>query len=108
MKGLGHNDIYSGEQWNEWQEILIFSGINGWNHAGLVYLNSNNENYCDKSENMSIYKDVKCWGFKGELGIVPLENQEYPALLVTKQGTETDEKLNVTVAKNDLYVFNPY
>jgi hypothetical protein len=105
-KSEGHNDIISGEQWNDWQEVIIFSASNGWNYGGLVYLNSNNDGFCDENEDsMSIYKDVKCWGFKGELGIVPLENQEYPALLVTKQGTEADEKLNVTVAKNDLYVF---
>ena len=53
----------------------------------------------------STKEDAYEWKYTGKLSVVNSE-KEYPEFLLTKKGTEPDEKYKIIPAKNSLYVFN--
>ena len=79
-------------------ESLYLFSQNKW--VDLGYIPSGGD-YC-------FYVDeghaTKCYKFVGKISVIPSE-KEYPDLLVTKTGTELDEKQNIIKAKNSVYIF---
>jgi hypothetical protein len=47
----------------------------------------------------------KCWSYEGKISVVS-SNKEYPDILVTKTGTEIDDKGDIVPAKNVTYSFD--
>ena len=79
-------------------ESLYLFSQNKW--VDLGYIPSGGD-YC-------FYVDeghaTKCYKFVGKISVIPSE-KEYPDLLVTKTGTELDEKQNIIKANNSVYIF---
>jgi hypothetical protein len=77
------------------QNLYVFSQ-NKWDDLGYIPINGDDSDYCGEK--------IKCYKFAGEISVIPSE-KEYPDLLVTKTGTELDEKQNIIKAKNSVYIF---
>jgi TPR repeat protein len=79
-------------------ESLYLFSQNKWVDLGYIPSGGDYCFYVDKGH------ATKCYKFAGKISVIPSE-KEYPDLLVTKTGTELDEKQNIIKAKNSLYIF---
>ncbi len=90
------SDLHQG--YEDTSESLYLLSQNKWVDVGYI---PTGEDYC-------FYLDeghtTKCYKFKGKISVIP-STKDYPDLLVTKTGTQLDEKRNVIKAKNSVYVF---
>lgn len=78
------------------KKLFLFSK-NNWVDLGFIIDEANNNAAnVDEKENFS---------YQGKISAIK-SDKDYPDLLVTKTGTEHDDKFNVIPAKNDVYVFN--
>ena len=114
-EGKGENDF--GEEFDKWQETFVFlnsnhsnkskgwvqAGINiGWKYVGRIDISQNNNDFCGEN---SINDFKKCWDYNGKLTLVE-NSKQYPDLLMTKKGTEIDEKGNIVDARNAVYTYH--
>jgi hypothetical protein len=78
----------------------VFLFNNGkWQHLGFVQTGESN------GASSQCADEHKCLSSEGKVSVITGE-KEYPDLLVTKTGTEQDDKGNIIHAKNANYVFN--
>lgn len=96
------------------QYLFLFSD-DKWQYSGHILTGMSN-NVCsvrldDKKDIAECQSEIcgednkKCWSSEGKISLIS-SNKEYPDFLITKTGTEIDDKGNIVPAKNVTYSFD--
>jgi hypothetical protein len=91
----------------EGKEIFAFAN-NNWRDVGEVITGGDNEGAGCDSEPVSVGEELlgPCWRYTGKISVIPGSNSEFPPLLVTRTGTESNEhRVSVKPASNVTYYF---
>lgn len=91
----------------EGKQIFVFAK-NNWQDAGVIITGEDNEGAGCDSEPVPAGEMAMgpCWKYTGKISVVSGSNSEFPPLLVTRSGTESNEhRVSVKPVKNLTYNF---
>jgi hypothetical protein len=94
------SDGDSGQGYETTGKYVILFKNDKWQYLGFVQSGESNS-----GTSQCVDDERKCWNSEGKISVITGE-KEYPDLLVTKTGTEQDDKDNIIPAKNSIHVFN--
>jgi hypothetical protein len=91
-------------------KVLFGFSNDTWQDLGFIQTGSNNSGSCDDTEQETEPDSPlmgPCWGYTGSITAVPETHNNFPDLLIVKQGTEITEQQKLPVpAKNSTYIFD--
>jgi len=102
---VDHSDF--GQGYSTEGKIVFVFAQNTWHNFGYIETGGSNPGNCDQTPPPAGEEGLApCYSYEGEISVVKGSTSEYPDLLVTRTGTESNEYRGTPLpAKNVTYIF---
>ncbi|MDQ7090140.1 MAG: hypothetical protein Q9M50_05775 [Methylococcales bacterium] len=98
---------YSGQGYTNSGKTIFAYHEDAWAQLGYLQTDGDNSGVCDDETEEEDELLSACWLFKGKITLAePIDNDDYPDVIVKRTGTMSDENGQIIPVKNSRYAFN--